>query len=150
RRLFLCTGFTRRGGPLSLGVRRRGLLSMRVRPFGSDRFLVDIARGDIFAESGDVLVIGRPKGLRSSTHHLDDPALWHEADLIKLPWRQPLRYSRTDLPWRDAYAFPYKPKDRVHLPDGSCDVSALHYYMVRNELEAFLFSLGIRYRGRGE
>ncbi len=122
---------------------------MRFRPFGSERFLVDLDQGDILDESGDVLVIGRPKGLRCPEYPLADPALWRVSDLIKHPPRQPFQYTRTNLPWRDVYAFPYRPKDRERLPNGPLD-KRIRYYLVRNDLELLLASVWTRNRGRGE
>jgi hypothetical protein len=139
----------RRVGPSGPGLRREES-SMRVRPFGSERFLIDVRQGDILAESGDVLVTGRPKGLRSPAHRPVDAALWRESDLIRRGPRRPLQYSGTGLPWRSAYAFPYTPKGREHLPDGSRDLSALRYYLVRNDLELLLLGAWNRERERGE
>ena len=111
---------------------------MRVRPFDSERFLVDIDRGDILAESGQLLVIGKPKGLRATGHDFDNPVFWEPAGLSGYPNRQIQRYTRGDLSWTTLYSFPYRPRCRTRLPESPNDLAALHYTLLKLEFERFL------------
>ena len=114
---------------------------MQFRPFDSDRFLVDIARGDIFAESGDLLIIGRPRGLRAPGYGLDDPASWVRDESLGHRNRRIQRCLRDNTSWNAIFSFPYNPKSRARLPDRPDDLAALHYYLLRNELELFLVQM---------
>lgn len=123
---------------------------MRVRPFNSERFLVDVARGDILAASGQLLVIGRPRGLQAPGYPLEGPAPWEPADIPGHPTRNIRKCLREDLTWTTLYSFPYNPKPRARLPDGPNDLSALHYYLLRNEFELFLVQTLLRSQLRGD
>jgi len=123
---------------------------MRIRPFNSTRFLVDIAQGDILDESGDVLLIGRSRGLRSPKYHIDEPESWKQADALRLPGRQPLQYVRHDLPWKIAYSYPYHTRSHTHLPKGPDDLTALHYYHLRNDLGIYLLKVLLHNQFRGD
>lgn len=123
---------------------------MRIRPFNSTRFLVDIAQGDILDEAGDVLLIGRSRGLRSPEYHLDKPEFWKQADALRLRFRQPLQYMRKDLPWRTVYSYAYHPRSRTHLPKGPNDLTSLHYSHLRNEIGIFLLKVLLKDQLRGD
>jgi hypothetical protein len=123
---------------------------MLIRPFNSSRFLVDIAQGDILAESGQLLICGKPGGLRTTGHRLDDPSGWEPADFPGHQTRRIRKYRRGDLSWESVYSFPYSARSRARLPEGPSDLAALHYYLLRNEFELFLVQVLRRCRIPGD
>lgn len=123
---------------------------MRIRPFDSQRFLVDVERGDILAESGQLLIIGRPEGLQASGYHFEDPVFWEPADFPGHRTRRIKRHLREDLPWTSIYSFPYRPKSRARLPERPSDLSAIHYFLLRNGFELFLLQALTRSKIRGD
>jgi hypothetical protein len=112
---------------------------MEIRPFQSDRFALNIAQGDIFTEAGDLLFVGRPKGLvHASKYGLDKDELWEPADTLQVPFRKVFQYNGNDVPWRNVVSYPYHPRTRAHLPNRPSDMTAIHYYKLRADLELLL------------
>ena len=108
---------------------------MRVNAYHSADFIVDIAQGDIFDACGDLLLVGRPKGLRAADPHMNDPGAWEPLD--NLPRKRAQRYRDTCNKWKHIFSFRYRAGSRGRLPTAPDDWP-VHYAMLQFDLRLFV------------
>ena len=106
----------------------------RIIAFASKRFVLDIARGDIFDEVGDALVIGRVRGIRSARVDLNVPRRWEKVSYTSY-FPATFRYSLPNLPWKQVSSINWHAQSHDRLPEHGSDAGALRYYKIRNFLE---------------
>jgi hypothetical protein len=118
-----------------------------VRPYNLSKFSLDVDQGDIFTESGDILVVGRPRGIHSPLHDLNGEH-W---ETISFGTHIPslFRLKQHDLPWKDVYSIRLHRRNNDRLPLNGNDIGALRYYWQRNYLEFLIFEAIRRTRSGG-
>lgn len=118
---------------------------MRFRAFKDPSLIVDVAQGDILQQPGNLLIIGKPKGLRVAEPIASLDA-WETLNIY--PRRQLLRF-RNELPrWQEVYSFNYHASSRARLPTHGNDWT-LNYWRFRNEFEWFLVHLSLEHKFDG-
>jgi hypothetical protein len=122
---------------------------VRVRPYNCERFEVDIGPGDISKESGQTLIVGRPRGIVIGGQALSSDAFEEFTCPLIRPQRRVLRYTRADIPWRDVFSFHYRAERRLTPPQSESD-EFIHYLRLTSDLELFLHHLYLEDRFSGD
>jgi len=122
---------------------------MRVRPYNNERFEVDIGCGDIAKESGDILIIGRPRGVIIDGRPLGEESFEKFKCPNVRPERQILRCNHPELPWSEVYSFHYRARHRQTPPQSESDYF-FHYWHLTHDLSCLFSYLDLQQKLDGD